>query len=229
MTELVVDKETGEITEPEPVDEPGEPVENDEDDDELTELEDEEALGDEQARQQALQQTAQTEREIEGKNRKLADEAKRHANRVVQIMGDEDSGILEMCPLCLPLIPGFRYPQPPNGDQLAAVKEAIGEPASPNYPKDKYSRSCDDCGGLGAVDTGSKVVGQGSARCITCQGRGWVAVGPERASGAIAPVGDAPAAVSYTPEPLDAPDSPEVAALKALGYIVVPPIPQPAP
>lgn len=228
MTELVVDKATGEITEPdEPVDEPVEPVENDDDEGDDDDEPDAE-FGDEQLRQESIRLASQTEREIEGKNRKLSYEAKRHANRVVQIMGDEDSAILEMCPLCLPLIPGFRYPTPPVAEQLAAVKEAIGEPASPNYPKDKYSRACDDCGGLGAVDTGSKVIGQGSARCYACKGVGWVPIGPERSGGQITAANGPVVPVAYTPPLLGAPDPPEVEALKALGYIVVAPIPQPA-
>lgn len=213
-------------TEPEPVEpvdeaEPAvepEPEPTDEPTDEPTEL------GDEETRQQVRAKTAQTDAEVERINRTLDKEARRHAQRVVEIMG-EDANVLEQCPLCLPLIPGFRYPVPPMDAQLAAVKEAIGEPAVPPYPKDNYSRECSDCTGLGAVLTGSKVAGQGTARCITCAGRGWVPVGVERQSGALtAPIDGAPA-VAYTPPEIGAPDPPEVEALKALGYIVVAPIP----
>lgn len=183
--------------------------------------------GDEQMRQQQNAAKAQTAAEVERINKALAREAQRHAGRVVEIMG-ADSDILEQCPLCLPLIPGFRYPTPPVAEQLAAVKEAIGEPATPNYRPDQYSKVCDVCDGLGGVLTGSKVANQATLPCIKCGAQGWLPIGPERQGAQAAPINGGAPPVSYTLPPVDTPDPPEVASLKALGYIVVPPV-EPSP
>lgn len=166
---------------------------------------------------------AQSEREMEKKLRALDREAVAHAARVEKIMGDDFESVVG-CPLCAPNIPGFRFPFPPQPEVVAAVKEAIGEPASPAYSRDSYSRACELCGGLGSVSTGSKVAGQGVVSCLTCKGRGWVPIGPERETGAITPPNGAVAPVDYgaTTPPDVLP--PEAEALKALGYIVVAPI-----
>lgn len=225
MTELV---QEAPVEEQEPVQEPtGAPESDDEPQDEpepVEEPEEPEEPGDEQLRRDANEARAQTEAEVNRINTALGKEAQRHANRVVEIMG-ADSEILEMCPLCLPLIPGFRYPQPPVAEQLAAVKEAIGEPATPNYQPDQYSKVCDVCDGLGGVLTGSKVANQATLPCKKCGAKGWLPIGPERQNEQAAPIsGPAPPVLYQVPE-VSTPDPPEVEALKALGYIVVPPIP----
>lgn len=215
----------------EPSQEPTEAPESDsepEDDQEPAEEPQEpEEPGDEQLRQQQNEAKAQTAVEVERINKTLAKEAQRHAARVVEIMG-ADSEILEQCPLCLPLIPGFRYPTPPVAEQLAMVKEAIGEPATPNYRPDQYSKVCDICDGLGGVLTGSKVANQATLPCFKCDAKGWLPIGPERQGATAAPINGGVPPVSYQLPEVHTPDPPEVEALKALGYIVVPPI-EPAP
>lgn len=153
----------------------------------------------------------------------LEKEAQRHAGRVADIMG-EDAQILVPCELCAPSIPGFRWPQPPAAPVVAAVKAAIGEPAQPEYEKDNYSRVCDSCKGLGATATGSKVAGQSSVQCHDCKGRGWIPVGPERQGGQVAVTHGAPPALDYGATQAETALPPEAEALKALGFIVVPPI-----
>lgn len=193
-------------------------------DDEAAEAEEAEAAEQpDEAEAAEAEARAQSEREMEKKLKLLDREAVKHAERVAAIMGEDFESVVG-CPLCAPNIPGFRFPFPPQPEVVAAVKDAIGEPASPSYQRDSYSRACDLCGGLGSVSTGSKVAGQAVVSCIPCKGRGWLPIGPEREAGAITPLNGAVAPVDYgaTAPPDVLP--PEAEALKALGYIVVAPI-----
>lgn len=220
------------MSEPEP--EPEEGAELDETPDEDGPADDEAAEQEEAAQEPdpdaddaaEAEARAQSEREMEKKLRALDREAVAHAARVEKIMGDDFESVVG-CPLCAPNIPGFRFPFPPQPEVVAAVKDAIGEPASPAYQRDSYSRACDLCGGLGSVSTGSKVAGQAVVSCIPCRGKGWLPIGPERESGAVTPPNGAVAPVDYgaTTPPDVLP--PEAEALKALGYIVVAPIQAP--
>lgn len=220
MSETEQEIPEGEDAEPET--EPAEPAEPA--DDELEAEEEDDAEPEPEPEPEAP--SGFSEKAMERAVKKLEAEASRHANRVSEIMG-EDANDLTPCPLCAPNIPGFRWPFPPAADVVAAVKDAIGEPASPTYAKDSYSRECDLCHGLGSVATGSKVAGQGVVGCLKCKGKGWVAVGPERESGAVTVTNGAPLPVDYGATVPDAALPPEAEALKALGYIVVPPIQAP--
>lgn len=223
-TGMIEAVETTEVEPDAPVDE-AEPVEP-ADDEEHDEEPDEEP-GDEQLRQEAQHAAAQTEQEIARINNALSKEAKRHASRVVEIM-QADADILEMCPLCLPLIPGFRYPSPPVAEQLAAVKEAIGEPATPEYKPDELRRVCEACDGLGAVKTGSRVANQAVVRCGRCSGNGWLSIGGDLPPTVPLDNGGAPPVVDYNPPPPGQIERPEETMLKQMGAIVVWPI-QPEP
>lgn len=165
---------------------------------------------------------ALSEKEIEKINRNLEGEARRHASRVLDIMGD-DANVLVQCPLCLPLIPGFRYPQPPEAEQLAAVKEAIGEPAELPLRDDPELKPCETCDGFGATKTPSKVVGHGKRICPRCKGIGYLSPTGEPVGNGSVTATDGPVVATYTHPMPDAPEPPEVTALKSLGYIVVPP------
>lgn len=190
--------------------------------DEQAEDEQDEDQPDEHGTPQATAR-AMSERDIERVNRQLEGEAHRHAKRVLDIMGD-DAEVLVVCPLCLPLIPGFRYPQPPVAEQLAAVKAAIGEPVDPPLSPDTYSNVCSKCDGWGAVSTGSKVVGRNKVTCLDCEGLGYVATDTRRQGGALT-AGNGVTPVHQYDQPMPAvSDPPEVAKLKELGYVVVPPI-----
>lgn len=165
-----------------------------------------------------------SEQQVERINRSLESEARRHAKRIVEIMGDDDAGVLEQCPLCLPLIPGFRYPQPPVAEQLEAVKAAIGMPAEPPLNRDQFSVLCEACDGWGTVATGSKVIGQGKVKCLSCDGFGFKPTDERRKTSQPGASSTLPPAVSYDQPMPDPVEPPEVTALKAAGYTVVPPI-----
>lgn len=171
MTE-VLNTETGELTETDEdaiaaemspdTDEP-----NEEDEPELTER------GDEQVRQDR----ATDDREIEKAMQSLAKEAERHKNRIREIMGEDADG-LTPCELCLQITPGFRWDRSPDEPTIAAVRVAIGMPDLTNYRASATEHTCDDCGGLGKVRTGSTVAKFETADCDACGGKGFVPTRP---------------------------------------------------
>lgn len=213
--ELVVDEETGEVIEqPEP--EPDEEEAAQE-----AEREREQELA---AQRQAEEQSLEAQkREQDEQIKKLNHLAKHVADRYKAILGDDLDGWVG-CPLCAPGYPGIILPIMPDHETVNRVKAAIGEDPDPDLEDDPYSRQCDACGGHGQTKTNSHVNGQKSVVCIPCKGKGWVAVGPERASGAVTV---APG-VAAVPPPENGEVSqelpPEAEALKQLGYIVVPPV-----
>ena len=165
-----------------------------------------------------------SEKEIEQTYKKLDAETARHVKRVAELVGEDAFAHLVVCELCDPSMPGFRWPQPPSDEVKAAVRMAIGDRQPENWQADTYSRRCDSCQGLGEVLTGSQVRGQETLGCLECGSRGWIPIGPERGR---------PNVLTLQPPPVDpeqppaivppADDPPEVAALKAAGYVVIKP------
>lgn len=156
-------------------------AEPDVDEDELGDDEPDPNAGDEEQRREG--QTA--EANIEQAFRKLELEAARHSKRVVEIMADDIDQLLP-CALCHPAIPGFRFDVPIQGEQLSAVKAAIGLETTEHLDRDYASRECDKCHGFGRVTSGSKVPGFEVVKCVACHGKGWIAVGAERQEEAAA-------------------------------------------
>ena len=180
-------------------------------------------------RQEQEQQEQQAQADAEKLMKQLNRTAENYAKRVVDLMGGDLTG-WQPCPLCAEGLPGFRVPRMPDPEYLAQVKVAIGEDPDPDLPADGYSRRCSACDGWGKVQTGSRVTTQKAAQCHDCSGRGWIAVGTERAGGNITTSNGH----TDTPAPIlqdnASQDPPEVAMLKQLGYVVVAPIePLPAP
>lgn len=152
------------------------------------------------------------------------------ATRLGRILGD-DAIDLDPCPWCSYFnTPGHVFRGVLPNDLRTHIAHLIGERAPEDFEKDSYSRACDKCRGLGETLTGSKVPGRERLPCYDCSGNGWIAVGNERAStvlsrangpaSAVAPLG--PADVAMQPAPTVEPA--EAAALRAQGYIVVPPV-----
>lgn len=159
-----VDPETGEILEP---------VEPEEDEDEGADA-----------------RAARTG-DVEQASKKLENEARRHGNRVEEIMGP-DFEALAPCELCWPLAPGFRWDRAPDETTTNNVRIVIGLPDVSNFAPSATERQCDDCRGLGKVRTGSTVPGQETASCDACKGKGYVGTRPRQNGGEA--VADTPAA-----------------------------------
>lgn len=104
---------------------------------------------------------------------RLEAEAERHAKRVREIMGD-DSNSLVQCELCPPNIPGWRFDVVPSKETTDRVRVAIGLPDMSNFRPSPNEATCQDCGGLGMVKTGSSVQGRETKKCDPCDGNGYV-------------------------------------------------------
>lgn len=218
MSEQTQEPGQGEPTEPpepaEPDAEPVEPIEPDEP---------QEPAG-EPGEPAAPAPDALTEKDYEAIGKKLDAETKRHVERVAAICGP-NFAYLTPCELCEPNMPGFRLPKVLDEETKAAVRYAIGDRQPENWQADQYSRECEACAGLGEVLTGSKVTGQSTLVCLICGGKGWTPIGPERQGGVFPkPALVAPSNGEGSPAALPAVDPPEVADLKARGYVVISPV-----
>jgi hypothetical protein len=152
------------------------------------------------------------------------------AKNMGEVLEEAANDYLE-CPFCnFTDTPGFLHASPCPPELMGTVSEwAYGHTAD-EYQPDTASRECSGCAGLGVTLTGSKVLGQEKLSCVACGGKGWVAVGPERQGGNLTvPNGSSPTAPAPTGSSEDmfaapADEDPEAAALRAKGYIVMPPI-----
>src|SRR5207244_8561174 len=97
-------------------------------------------------------------------------------NSVSDVLG-EMALDMEPCPRCLPFAPGFILPAnlaPLGDDQKLAVKLSIGELAPLELKQDPDSFRCEPCDGNGDVLTGSRKESEKRAKCLNCDGRGWI-------------------------------------------------------
>lgn len=111
--------------------------------------------------------------DVDKNMKRLEAEAQRHAKRVSEIMGD-DALILQPCPRCWPVAPGFIMPgMPVEDEQRREVKLSIGEQPIPQYNEARDKRRCDDCDGWGRTLTGARETAQVDLPCSGCNGQGW--------------------------------------------------------
>jgi hypothetical protein len=216
------DEGGGGVTAPPDTGEPGDfdgEEEPDEDDAEArAAIEREHELAAEREAQEQAQ--AASEAEIEKQGKALDRASGNYTKKVLEVLGDDLAG-WTLCPLCSDGYPGLRMPMMPSPENLAAVKVAIGEDPDPPLNDDPFSRKCDTCNGKGVTKTNSDVEGQKKVRCLTCDGRGWLPVGPERDSLAAQPVNGTPAEAAPVPLQADPARTREEEILKAAGAIVV--------
>lgn len=212
-------------------DEPVTPLEGPEHDPEPTE---DDGQGDEPAAPEAPAEAPTEAQEagarMEEVGKQLDALAKTVATRLGRILGD-DAIDLDPCPWCSYFnTPGHIFRGVLPNDLRTHIAHLIGERAPEDFEKDSYSRACDKCRGLGETLSGSKVPGRDRLPCYDCNGFGWIAVGPERQSAALSRAnGPAPATPPLTPadaamQPAPTVEPAEAAALRAQGYIVVPPV-----
>lgn len=162
------------------------------------------------------------DKQVQKRRDQLDGEAMRHRKRLAEIL-QEDILSLVPCELCRADLAGWVETLVAIPDEVKQrVRIQIGDREPENWQADRYSRRCDTCDGLGEVTTGGRVHGQLTLPCIDCQGRGWIAVGPERTTGrpaqlvAVPPQNGPPEATVADPV-LEA----EAAALRAKGYVVI--------
>lgn len=168
-----------------------EPEQIDGDADDADEEADADAGPDEPDEPAARKDGIQSEKQMEKAFKRLEAEQTRHKNRIAEIIGDDADELLP-CPLCAPLMPGFRWPLEPEEPVKEAVLAVLGMGGEPDYERATDARICDGCKGLGNVLTGSLVPAHRTKLCPRCGGCGWVNVGgptqfSERVPGETAP------------------------------------------
>lgn len=178
--------------------------------------------------QQTASEQRASEKDVEKMFKAFAAEHTRHTRRIAEIAGADAPDLIE-CPACKadqgqPQLAGWLLPVPISEDKAIALRALIGLPEAPELQPDPYSRPCDTCGGLGVVDSRSHAPNQGVLTCIDCGAKGWVATGPERGGVAASVVnGGSEHAPEFVPAAAG-PETPEVAALRAQGYTIIPPL-----
>lgn len=172
----------------------------------------------------------ETQAVIEEIGRKLDTLNKTVASRIATILGDNAQDF-EVCDLCSYWnTPGWRHKGHLPEDLKAQMAYLIGQRADADFKPDTHSTTCGSCGGEGVVLTGSKVFGQDKLSCVECNGMGWLPTDDKRRSGMLSLAnGPTAAALGVTPQdaamqPVTVEDTAEIAALKAKGYVIVPPI-----
>ena len=189
----VEQEQTQEQDGPEPDVAPGEPTPGEQDEEEEAhESEQVEGVPAEEVEQPEASQPvgAIGEKELEKMFRRVDTANATYRKRLVDIM-EAEAGVLESCPRCNEPFLGLIFPpamKPVSDEQKAAVLVSVGEAAPLATLKDPFARRCETCDGNGVTLSGSRLNQFKSIRCKPCGGKGYVAVGTERAEEAVAPI-----------------------------------------
>ena len=175
--------------------EPAEPVVDDDPDQLEAEEDDAETAPPEESEPTPEQKAApaKSEKEVEKATKALESERNRHAGRVSAIMG-EDAPLLQVCPRCWELAPGFIWPLdmgPVSDEQRAAVLESLGMggTSEPELKMAEGVEECDRCDGYGQLRYPTKIPHVQTQNCPKCSGNGYVMVASEQPA--------------WTPPPID--------------------------
>lgn len=149
----VPEPETGDADEPEPEDEPTEPEPEDEPE---------------------ARHAPSTEKEVEKANKALEAEAKRHADRIGVIMGDDALGLV-LCEACATNLPGFHWPASEfnEGTPERSLYELLAGGADVRPKQPAFLRTCESCNGIGEWRTGSHKQSMEWITCADCGGKGY--------------------------------------------------------
>jgi len=111
---------------------------------------------------------------MEERGKKLDKLGQYVARKLVEIFGEEEADELELCELCQWTHTfGWRVAQVPPEQVRDAVKRAIGLGTLDELKDYAAFQTCQTCGGLGNVRTGSQVTAHLYRQCPSCQGRGY--------------------------------------------------------
>jgi hypothetical protein len=236
MTDVQIDPELEVEPEPEtdgepdaPVELPGPDVDGPADDDgaedddadaNQPETETETEDGDEQARQQA----ALNEADLEKLHGKLTKANEAHARKVATIMG-EDAEALIPCPVCSEFVAGAIFPPevaPLPEHVKENMKQLLGYDTWEAVPAVSWAQECPECHGYGNVKTGSKVAGAETTGCLNCNTRGWL--NTRTAMAALGALEHPEGEIVTGPTVFGTEPDERVAALQAEGFTVIAPM-----
>lgn len=170
--------------------------------------------------------TAKAAEYLEKRNAKilerLANEGERHRNRLAEIL-EEDALNLVPCMLCRTDLAGFvdRTASIPE-EVKAAVRIQIGDRQPRELLDDPFSELCPTCKGAKEVKPAGAVGEELVLVCVTCGGKGWKPIGPERGGVAAAPPVVAAAADGAAEPHSAAPPLPDIPREIAERYVLVP-------
>ena len=172
----------------------------------------------------------ESEAVMEEIGKKLDALTKTVATRISTILG-EHALDFEVCDLCSYWnTPGWRKSGQLPEELQEQLAHVIGQHAQSEYVPDSHSAMCAKCNGLGSVLSGSKAMGQQLLPCFECEARGWMPTDDARTkglgsrlNGPVSTGGDG-SVEDHAMQPTVTADTPEIRALKAQGYVVIPPM-----
>jgi len=236
-----VDPETGEVVEPqepsvEPEQEPEVPFE------EPAPAEpapaEEPAEGEPGAQELTPEQLAKQEKQAEADAQKLLDrldrEAKRHRDRLSEILQEQVFSLVP-CELCRADLAGFIDSTQVMPEEVRQrVRIQIGDREPRKLRQDPHTMRCETCDGETVVETGAKDGPNITLACVDCGGKGWIATDDKRSGfRPVVPATPLPAAEAdagnggpVSHPALSAEDQDEIKRLQAKGIVVI--VPQPA-
>jgi hypothetical protein len=116
-----------------------------------------------------------TEKELEARFKKADQAMATYARRIGDIYGDDAVNLIE-CPLCPSMHKGFlnkydagRVPK----EEMNATMMFLGYAQEAEYKQSARFHTCDACGGLGKVKSGSRVAQWETLTCQVCRGYGY--------------------------------------------------------
>lgn len=158
----IAEREAAEAEAENPDAEPVEPIEPDE-------IEEEEAAQEEEAPSEPSSLAV-----IEGMEKALASEQKRHANALAKALGEHWQDFAE-CPLCQ--VDGYAMPYQPgeiSPEQRDAIMVLMGEAGNQALGEHPSEVRCPVCDGWGEMRNGSRRPEQATSACQNCMGSGHV-------------------------------------------------------
>lgn len=110
---------------------------------------------------------------VESGLERIARENERHLEHVAAIMGD-DYETVAICPLCADFAAGVVFPgRVLEPEQRNRVLVAMGEEPEPELRQNADTETCERCGGMGDLLTGSRTPRSNLMPCPDCGGQGW--------------------------------------------------------
>lgn len=170
------------------------------------------------------QSQALSEKALMKRDQQLDAEKTRHASRVGVIMGEAAVDLIP-CPVCMDGIDGWIYtPEVAalSDEAVSRIRSVIGLPDYTTFKHVTWANTCEECGGMGKVLTGSNVPGSDITGCMRCNERGWI--NTRQRETILAPGEETPAAVTGPTVYTEAEPDERIAALRGEGYTIIPPM-----
>lgn len=165
-----------------------------------------------------------TEKDLERIHVKMEKYRDDNAERIARILGGEFEHAVP-CPLCSHFSPGYIGLVDVPPDAIPLMRAILGMPDLSSFVSDPHSSACPTCEGRGQTLTGSLVPEHETRTCPTCMGTGYRATNSAPANGP--PDAEGEPVMTGPLHVVDEDGDPAIAALKARGFQVFPPLSMP--